>query len=403
MKKYVIIGNGAAGASALERIRALDPQAGITVFSKEKYPFYYRPRLPEFLAGEIALEKFTMHTLEQYRQWQVDFRAQTEVTAIDPKAKAALTPDGRETPYDALLLACGASANIPPLPGVNKKGVFSLRRVDDAVILRQAAAQTSSAILVGGGLLGLEAGHGLIKLGLKVQVVEFFDRLLPRQMDREGAAMLQSILEAMGFEFYLGAKSREVSGREQASGLVLEDGRELKSPLILFSAGVTPELTLARSLGQDLRIDKAIVVDEYMRASIDGVYAAGDAAEFGGMPGGIWPVALSQGRIAGANMTGAALRYQPQAPSTTLKIAGVSLVSAGNIDADGKLPAVVARQEGYYRKIVLDRGKIAGLIFLGDSAGAKQCQEAMNQGLDVSAHAAALSRRDFDFTLLKSS
>jgi nitrite reductase (NADH) large subunit len=286
---------------------------------------------------------------------------------------------------------------------VNKKGVFSLRRVDDATALRQAAAQTPSAILVGGGLLGLEAGHGLIKLGLKVQVVEFFDRLLPRQMDREGAAMLQSILESMGFEFYLGAKSREISGQEQASGLVLEDGRELQSPLILFSAGVTPDLTLARSLGQDLRVDKAIVVDEYMRASIDGVYAAGDAAEFGGMPGGIWPVALSQGRIAGANMTGAALSYQPQAPSTTLKIAGVSLVSAGNIDADGKLQAVVARQAGYYRKIVLDRGKIAGLIFLGDSAGAKQCQEAMNKGLDVSPHLDALSRRDFDFRLLKTS
>jgi nitrite reductase (NADH) large subunit len=404
MKKYVIIGNGAAGASALERIRALDPQASITVFSKEKYPFYYRPRLPEFLAGEVALEKFTMHSLEQYKQWQVDFRAQTEVTAIDPKGKAARTQDGRETPYDALLLACGANANIPPLPGADKKGVFSLRRVDDAIALRQAASQTSSAILVGGGLLGLEAGHGLIKLGLKVQVVEFFDRLLPRQMDRDGAAMLQAMLEAMGFEFYLGARSREVSGRERAGGLVLEDGRELKSPLILFSAGIAPDLALARSLGKDLRVDKAIVVDEYMRSSIEGVYAAGDAAEFGGMPGGIWPVALSQGRIAGANMTGTPpLRYQPQAPSTTLKIAGISLVSAGNIDADAKLPAAVARQDGYYRKIVLDQGKIAGLIFLGDTAGVKQCQEAMNKGLDVSSHLAALSRRDFDFTLLKTS
>jgi nitrite reductase (NADH) large subunit len=401
MKKYVIIGNGAAGASALERIRALDPQADITVFSKEKYPFYYRPRLPEFLAGEIALEKFTMHTREQYKQWQVDFRAETEVTAIDLKARAARASDGQKISYDALLLACGAQANIPPLPGADKKGVFSLRRVDDATLLRQAAGQSSSAILVGGGLLGLEAGYGLSKLGLKVQVVEFFERLLPRQMDRDGAAMLQAMLEAMGFEFYLGAKSREVSGREQAGGLVLEDGRELKSSLILFSAGITPDLSLARTLEKDLRIDKAIVVDEHMRTSIADIYAAGDAAEFGGAPGGIWPVALNQGRVAGANMTGAALTYQPQAPSATLKVAGISLVSVGNVDADGRLPAAVARQDGYYRKIVLDQGKIAGLIFLGDTAGVRQCQEAMNKGLDVSRHLAALSRRDFDFNLLK--
>ncbi len=403
MKRYVIIGNGVAGATALDQIRRIDPLAKITVFTQESHPFYYRPRLPEFLAGEVPLEKFTMRSLKDYQDWGVDLHFSEKIERVDPTSKIVWSDKGASFGYDALLLATGASANMPPIKGSEKKGVFTLRTVEDAQSLRQAAHICQQAILVGGGLLGLEAGHGLIKLGLKVQVVEFFDRLMPRQMDTAGAAILQAMLEKMGFSFHLGASAQEIVGGEQVEGLQLKDGRVLPGGLVLCSAGISPNLELGRQLEaiSSLRVNKAIVVDEFMHTGVDDVWAAGDVAEYNGLPGGIWPSAMEQGRIAGLNMSGEAKAYQPKAPSTSLKVAGIQLTSAGDIDADNKQTASVVRGDNYYRKIVVANNLIKGIIFLGDNKGVRQCVDAMNAARPLGELAALLDDPDFDFDRLK--
>ena len=396
MKRYVIIGNGTAGASAAVEIRKRDKEGSIVIVTREKHPYYYRPKLPEYIAGEVKAGGFTMHGLSKYREWNIDLHLGESAIAIDPGKKEITCEKAGKIPYDQLLLAAGSNSFLPPVPGNGKTGVYTLRTFDDADALIAAAQKTKTAILVGGGLLGLEAGHALIKLGLKVEVVEFMDRLLPRQLDCESAKMLQAQLEEMGFSFHLSARVKEVTGADAAGGLVLEDGTVINGGIILFSAGVRPNLELARSIG--LAIDKAVKVDQFMRTSLPGVWAAGDITEFNGQCCGLWPVAMNQGKAAGASMTGDLHAYVPQAPSTTLKVAGIDLISAGNIDAENSGTSKRFIQGKVYRKIVLEGDIIKGLIFLGSAGGACECTAAMNEGRYLGTLAEELDREDFDFT-----
>jgi len=398
MKKYIIIGNGTAGASALVQIRKRDKESSIVVLSRENYPYYYRPRLPEYIAGEATLDSFTMHTLAQYKGWNVDLRLGESVTAIDPAKKTVSTNKSANFQYDELLLATGSNSFLPPVAGNDKGGIFTLRTVADANAIMESSIKNKSAILVGGGLLGLEAGKALISLGLKVEVVEFMDRLLPRQLDRDSSNLLKKQLEGMGFSFHLAAKVQEISGNDSATGLVLDDGNFMEGGIILFSAGVRPNLELARLAGLD--IDKAIKVDEYLRTSMPGIWAAGDAAEFNGQPCGLWTIAMAQGNAVGASMAGDMTSYVPKAPSTTLKVAGIELISAGDIDADNTRSSKCFVSGGMYRKIVLDGDVIKGIIFLGSNTGANKCIDAMNECRHIGSLADELDREDFDFSRL---
>ena len=398
MKRYVIIGNGTAGASAAANIRGRDNTGSITIFSRENNPFYYRPKLPEYLSGELALNEFTMHTLTKYRELNVDLRLGETVAAIDPYKKEITGIKTGITPYDELLLAAGSSCYLPPVKGNDKAGVFTLRTIEDADALRTASKKNKTAILVGGGLLGLEAAHALINLGLTVEVVEFMDRLLPRQLDAESASLLQKQLEGMGFSFHLKAKAHEITGSDSTTGLFLEDGTFLKSGIILFSAGVRPNLDLAKHAG--LEINKAVKVDQHMRTNVSGIWAAGDIAEFNDQPCGTWPIAMAQGNCAGASMSGELVTYNPKVPSTSLKVAGISLISAGNIEAGNAGTSKILASDRIYRKIILEDDVIKGVIFLGSIAGSSECIAAMNEGCHLGPLAEKLDHKDFDFKAL---
>jgi nitrite reductase (NADH) large subunit len=398
MKRYVIIGNGTAGASAVEQIRARDKDGSITIFTRENHPFYYRPRLPEYMAGEIIHDKFTMHSLSRYEQWKADLHLGENVTAIDVSGREVSGEKSGVVPYDELLLAAGSSCFVPPVVGSSKSGVFTLRTLDDADAIVVAAQKTKTAILVGGGLLGLETGRALIKLGLKVEVVEFLNRLLPRQTDSRAAALLQKTLAGMGFSFHLNAQVKEIRGESSVCGIVLADGRRIDGGLVVFSAGVRPNLELAAAAG--IETGKAVKVDEYMRTNIPGIWAAGDVAEFGGQPCGLWPVAMAQGKAAGASMAGELCAYIPQAQSTSLKVAGISLTSAGTIEAENKLEVKCFATDTVYRKILLEGDIIRGIIFLGSTSGVRECTDAMNRNRHLGDMAEELDREDFDFSRL---
>ena len=400
MVTYLIIGNGVAGNSAAESIRKINPQGKILMFSGQKYHFYYVPALPEYLAGEKQVKDFTIHNEEWYEKNGIDLYLETEIVEIDSRQKTALAKSGKRFSYDKLLLTCGGSSFIPPIPGCQYDGVFTLRTIADADAIRQRAKKSKKAVVIGGGLLGLEAGNGLRRAGLEIVVVEFFSRLLPRQMDIPGAAILRKQMEGMGFDFHLGAKTREIVREKDGLAVYLEGGEKLSTHIVLISAGVRPELTLAKSLG--LAIDKGVKVDDSMKTGIQDIYAAGDLIEHQGRFYGIWPASLEQGRIAGANMAGQEMQYRGTVPSNTLKVAGIDLVSAGEIDAEGRMESIVTKDEarGIYRKLVLQNNTITGMILLGNIRGRDEIQRAIRSKKDISSIKENLGDERFDFSSL---
>jgi nitrite reductase (NADH) large subunit len=395
MNRYVIVGNGAAGTTAAEAIRKLDREGAITMVTDEGMAFYWRIRLNEFIAGEIQEKELLAKKEAWYRDQQITLKLNTRVSGGSAREKFLLTEGGDRLAYDRLLLATGSRSFVPPIKGSDKRGVFALRSFKDAQEILSWAKGAKETVLIGGGLLGLEAGNALRKLGLRVRVVEFFPRLLPRQLDLEGAKRLQGIMEGMGFEFRLGAKTQEIAGEDKATGVLLEGGERLPAQMVIISAGVRPNLDLAKALGIDA--DKGVKVDERLRTNLPDVYSAGDVAEFKGMPYGIWTAATEQGQIAGANMAGGDAVYTGTTMANTLKVVGVDLASAGEIDAENKYESKVLVGEDRYKKIVLDQGRIIGCIMLGDKKGFTQITKLMGEKKDVTAIQDRILKEDFDF------
>jgi len=397
MTTYIIIGNGVAGNAAAETIRRHDKAGKVTIFSKGKYPFYYVPALPEFLAGEKDIKGLIIHDFDWYEKNQLDLHLETDIAEIALAQKSVVTDKGEHYPYDKLLLATGGNSFIPPLKGAELDGVFALRTLEDAKKIKEFAKKSRQAVLIGGGLLGLEAGNGLRKAGLKIMVVEFFPRLLPRQMDVPGAAILQRQMEGMAFDFYLGAKTKEIWRDSGGLHVELEGGESLRTDMVLISAGVRPELTLAKAVG--LEIDKGVKVDDQMKTNREGIYAAGDLIEHRGRFYGIWPAAMEQGRVAGAAMAEQEVKYEGTVVSNSLKVVGVDLFSAGEIDPEGTLDAVVRKDEAKntYRKLVSKDNVLVGAILLGDIRGSKEIEHAIRAKKDISALKIELAGEHFDF------
>jgi nitrite reductase (NADH) large subunit len=396
----MIVGNGIAANTAAEHIRANDREGKIIMFSKENYYFYYIPALPEYLSGEKQVQNITLHNEAWYRKNNIDIHLSTEITQIDSVKKTVTAKAGESFTYDKLLLATGGISFVPPIKGVPAPGVFSLRTVDDANAIKERAKKAKRLVLIGGGLLGLEAGNGLRKLGIEVSVVEFFSRLLPRQMDGPGAAMLQKQMEGMGFKFYLGAKTQEIVTKTDGLEVILEGGEKIPADLVLVSAGVRPEVTLAKSLG--LEIDKGVKVDDNMKTGLADLYAAGDLIEHRGRFYGIWPASMEQGKVAGLCMAGKEANYAGTVPSNTLKVVGLDLVSAGEIDADGKMESEVRADnaKNIYRKIVIKDNVIIGAILFGNINGSEEIQQAIKTQKNVSAFKNELADENFNFNRL---
>lgn len=367
MKKYLIIGNGVAGTTAATEIRNNDAQGRISVITEEKIPFYSRIKLPDFVAGTAGKSDLVIRGDQWYHDHKIDLKTGVAITDINHVKRQATDESGNVWEYDSLLIATGSNSFIPPVDGSTKKNVFALRTYEDACQIFKTAQTSRNAVVIGGGLLGLEAAYALIKKGLNVTVVEFADRLLPRQMDTQGAALLKEMLEKQGFKFKLDARTKKIAGNQAVTGVELESGELLDAELVLFSTGVRPNLDLAKKLA--LEIDRGIVVNSHMETSVEHIYAAGDAAQFEQTNFCIWPEAQEQGRVAGANMSGVVEDFQPIVPSNRLKVAGIDLGSAGDIDPDELLESEIEKSDQVYRKMVKKEGRIVGCIMLGNTQG----------------------------------
>jgi nitrite reductase (NADH) large subunit len=400
--KHVIVGNGVAGVTAAQGIVRADPEAEVHILGAEPYPYYRRPLLWEFIAGQIDQDDLYFRPAAWYAERGIQLHLGAQVTALDPAAHRLTLADDSRVDYDRLLLATGGHPFIPPCEGTDKDGVFTLRTLDDALAIKAYARQASTALVIGGGLLGLETARALRTAGLDVTVVEFFPYLLPRQLDQEGAEILQSLLKAQGLEVVTDAATQAVLGDARADCIRLKDTRVIEGDLVIFSTGIRCEAKLAQAAG--LKVKRGVVVDGHLQTSAEDVFAAGDAAEFEGRVYGIIPPAIDQARVAAANMvTPGSATYSGSMPATTLKVAGAELTSLGESVVEGDEYTHLRHTDlaaGQYRKLVLQEGRIVGAIFLNDPARVRPATQLMERGADVSAYADRLLDDDFDLKSL---
>ena len=396
--KAVIIGNGLAGTIAAKTLRELDASVEIEVIAGESYPYYPRPNLIDFMAGVLPYERLFAFPANWHERQNITIRLGASVVRIDPAAGAVETRDGRTSSFDKLLLASGSSAVVPPLKGSDKKGVFVLRTLDDALSILEVLKTRPRVAVLGGGLLGLEIARALKARGAEISVNEFFDRLLPRQLDPPGAALLKTQLERLGIGVRLGASAEEITGEGEASGLKFKDGSSAEADMVVIAAGVRPNVSVAKEAG--IVADRGVVVDDHLRTSHPTVYAAGDVAQHNGRVYGIIPASFDQARAAAFNMLGMEKRYEGTVPSNTLKIVGVFVTSVGLVNPEGPGYEMIAKEDvaaGIYRKLVLKDGVLEGAIWMGTKKGAADIARLTASRKNVAALKADILEDGFDF------
>ena len=398
--RVIIVGNGVAGTTAARLIAERDQGVEVVLCSDEPYLYYPRPRLIDLVGCQVSPEQMPQFPPEWYAQRGITLRLNCRVEAVYPEARRVLFQNGEEMTYDRLMLATGARAWVPPISGADLPGVYTLRTLADGLALCQAAHQAKHAVVLGGGLLGLDASSALLAHGLEITVVEVMPRLLPRQLDAEGAAVLQARLEARGLRFVIGEGCVAIEGDGRVRQIVLQSGRVLPAEMVVISAGVRANTALAQAAG--LACGRGVVVDDRMQTSAPDIYAAGDVAEFRGVMWGIIPAALAQARVAAAQIVGESeVRYEEIVPSTTLKVSGIDLTSIGEVNPERPgFEEVRFSQDGVYKKAVLREGRIVGAIILGDRAEVRAINQLIAKGVDVSPYAEDLFRPGFDLMAL---
>lgn len=400
----VIVGNGVAGVTAARIIKEKNPETQVSIYTDESHHYYPRPRLYEVLSGEAKPREVYMFSEEWYEKKGINVQLNKKALSIDTERKELLLEDGSRVNYDKLLLANGGHSFVPPIKGVKKTGVFTLRTIRDALSIKEFTKKTKKVIVIGGGLLGLEIASSLKKLGQQVEVVEMFPRLLPRQLDPDGATILKNRIASRGIDIVLGVKTVEILGRETVSGILLDSEEELSGDLVLISAGMRSNTGLALEAG--IKVNKGVVIDGHLRTSADDVYAVGDVAEFEGIVYGIIPAALEQASIAAANILGMEHNvYTGTVPSNTLKIVDVELTSMGLVNPEEPKYEEVKKtdkKKGVYKKLVLDKGKIVGAILLGDKKGVTSIKRLMTQETDITNYKNSILKDNFDYKKITS-
>jgi len=366
-RKLVVIGNGMAGVRCVEEILKKNADAfDITIFGKEPYPNYNRIMLSKVLQGATTIDSIVLNELNWYEENNITFYKNEMVTEINTDEKWVLSSE-RIVNYDELIIATGSNPFILPIPGVDKEGVTAFRTISDCKKIIEASMDYKKAIVVGGGLLGLEAARGLLDLGMEVTVVHLADTLMDRQLDPKAAKMLQKELEKQGLQFLLNKNSTEITGDKRVNGLAFADGSWQEADLIVMAVGVRPNIEVVANT--PIKVNRAIVVDDYMRTNIPNVYAVGECLEHRGMIYGLVAPLYEQGKVLASYLCGQdAKGYQGSVLSTQLKISGIDVFSTGEFIDDEELQAIEFFDgiKNTYKKIVVRDQTIVGAVLFGD-------------------------------------
>ncbi|WP_051334728.1 FAD-dependent oxidoreductase [Bradyrhizobium sp. Ai1a-2] len=367
----VIVGNGMAAARLVDELSkvALGRYA-IAVIGSEPRLAYNRVLLSSVLAGETTSQDIELQPASWWRDRGVTLKYGCIATEIDV-GRRELKIEGEESiAFSKLVLTTGSSALRLNVPGADLAGVHTFRDSRDVDLLLALAARKTRVVVIGGGLLGLEAAYGLAKAGAPVTLVHLMDRLMERQLDAPAGALLKSLVEQKGIEILLEASTARIHGESRVEGVELADGRLIKADAVIFAAGIRPNIALAKEAG--IAVNRGIVVDDCLQTAAEGVFAIGECAEHRGICYGLVEPAYEQARVLARHLAGQDVAYGGSIVATNLKVSGVSVFSAGDfMGAEGSESIVFSDvNHGTYKKLVIADGRLTGAVLIGDTSDA---------------------------------
>ena len=385
-RKLVMIGNGMAGVRCMEEILKRNREAfDITIVGDEPYPNYNRIMLSHVLQGKTEIKDININDWKWYEDNDITLFTGEIVTEIDPEEKEIKTDKGSVISYDELIIATGSSAFILPVNGNELEGVIGFRTIQDTEFMIETADRYQKAVVIGGGLLGLEAARGLMDRGMEVEVVHLMPSLMEQQLDAPAAKMLKKDLEAQGMKFLMEKQTTEIYGNERVEGIKFSDGTSVECDLVVMAVGIRPNIQLAKHAGLD--VNRGIIVDDHMQTSIPSIYAVGECAEHNGITYGLVAPLYEQGTALAAYLTGAKTTgYQGSILSTQLKVAGCDLFSGGKIAEDDETDAIIVHDQfaGVYKKVLVANNKVVGVVLYGDASDGTRLFTMLKKETDIS-------------------
>ena len=384
--KLVMVGNGMAGVRTLEELLKIAPDLyDITVFGAEPHANYNRILLSPVLAGEMTLKEIMLNDVDWYEQHGIRLHLGKKVTKIDRGARKVIAADGTTENYDRLLLATGSNPFIVPIPGVDLQGVISYRDIADTEAMIDASSRYRNAVVIGGGLLGLEAANGLKLRGMNVTVVHLMPWLMERQLDRNAAGMLQRSLEQKGLSFLLEKQTAEVVGRDgRVAAVRFKDGEEIAADLVVMAVGIRPNVELAQSAG--LHCNRGIVVSDTMQTHDPRIYSVGECVAHRGSTYGLVAPLFEMAKVCATHLAEFGIgRYQGSVTSTKLKVTGIDLFSAGDFTGGAETEEIVLHDAvgGVYKKLVIRNDRIIGSVMYGDTVDGAWFFQLMRDGQSI--------------------
>ena len=367
----VIVGNGMAAARLVdELVKSSLGRYAIAVIGEEPRLAYNRVLLSSVLAGETASHDIELKPASWWRERGVTLKYGSRATEIDVGRRELKIENDESIEFSKLVLATGSTPLRLNVTGADLAGVNTFRDTRDVDLLLTLAAQRKRVVVVGGGLLGLEAAYGLAKAGAPVTLVHLMDRLMERQLDAPAAQLLKSLVERKGINILLNASTARILGESRVEGVELADGRLIDADAVIFAAGIRPNVALANEAG--IKVKRGVVVDDTMQTSAEGIFALGECAEHRGICYGLVEPAYEQGRVLARHLAGREASYQGSVVATNLKVSGVAVFSAGDfMGSDGSESIVLSDfKRGAYKKLVIADGRLSGAVLVGDTADA---------------------------------
>ncbi len=395
-ERIVVVGNGMAGLAALQEIvRKKRKGLDIVVFGDEPYPSYNRILLSEALSGKRGFAQLTLKPRKWYAEKDIRLHTSSRVTEIDIKRCRVYTENGFSSSYDKLLLAIGSLPSVPPIRGTNKKGVFTYRTIDDVCGMIEMARYKKHAIVIGGGLLGLEAAKALKDDGMDVTVVHLLDRLMEQQLDYTAASLLKDQIERMGIRVLMERVTEEIIGNGHVTGVRFKDGETLNADLVLICTGIRPNTEVAKRAR--LMVNRGVIVNDYLETSTPNIYAVGECIEHRGKTYGLFDPIIDQAKVVAESIAGNGEHtYEGSLVSAVLKVAGINLVSIGNFMGGEGCEEVtyIDPEIGLYKKAVIQNNRIVGTILMGDISDYRRLFKLIREGIDVSGNRRAILWED---------
>lgn len=361
----IVVGSSSAGISAVETLRKLNQEAKITMITSDDRLPYYRPMLSHMIGESEYPTNFNLKTKEYFKEKNIEVIINTQVKSIDKEEKKIITIDNIKYDYDKLILCTGSYNFIPSLEGVDKEGVFSIKYAKDIEAINSRLDSVKKVVIIGGGLLGIEVAWSLLNKNIDVSIVEFSDRLMPRQLDERASKLVLESATKSGIKFYLGESAKSIKGESNVSAIELNSGKILDADLIIVSIGVRCDSQLAKTCS--LESDRGIMVSPNLQTSDKDIYAAGDNAQIGQSTYGIWPAAMQMGKIAAANVLGDNKEFNGFTPAMILKGLDIGVYSAGDIELKEDRECEIIEDLNNYRKLVFDNGYLIGGLIIGDT------------------------------------